>query len=350
MIVSTTITNSRADVIRAALTEIAPHVDYAIVIDTGATDDTMEIAADVLGPKLVAVRWPWQNDFAAARNFALAEAKQFLRARRELLRQAPEPAGGDPSDWIVTADTDEWLRIPGAREFLATVPAEFDAVMVPHYSGTYQQCRCIRATCKGQWAMPVHEYFHPYRSVQPPKGWEFQCQLRPDEDRTAKYEHYRAVLEALVEREPDNARAFYYLGDTLAILGYKGAAIKAFSRCGELPGWNEQASWARYRAAVLQFELGLGTHAIETCVQGIARSPTMAELYWLAGWIYYQGQNWRAAANFAEAACRIGPKPRAGFCFPAAQKELPEQLLRFAQAQLAGRPIEGAPKPAARPA
>jgi glycosyltransferase involved in cell wall biosynthesis len=335
MIVSTTITNSRGDVIRAALTEIAPHVDQAIVIDTGATDDTMKIAAEVLGEKFRPRVWPWRNDFAAARNQALVFARDLIRLGGR------EP---DAEDWIITADTDEWLHVPRLREVLATVPIEADVVMVPHHSRTYRQCRCIRATCKGQWSMPVHEYFSPYRSIEAPADWTFECQPRPTEDRTAKYEHYRRVLEKETAENPKNERAFYYLGDTLAILGYKGAAIKAFDQCGSMPGWNEQASWARYRAAILQFELGLTDHAIETCVKGIARTPTMAELYWLAGWLCYQQGNYQAAANFAEAAVKIGPKPRAGFCFPQAQKELPEQLLRFAQAQLAGKPLETTPE------
>jgi tetratricopeptide (TPR) repeat protein len=330
MIVSTTITNSRADVIAAAMAEIEPHVDHAIVIDTGATDDTMGLARDVLGPKMVARAWPWRNDFAAARNHALREGQNLINSLKPI----------EPTDWIITADTDEWLHVPRLREVLATVPIEADVVMVPHHSRTYRQCRCIRATTKGQWHMPVHEYFSPYRSVEAPPDWTFECQPRPTEDKTAKYEHYRRVLEKETADNPKNERAFYYLGDTLAILGYKGAAIKAFDQCGSMPGWNEQASWARYRAAILQFELGLTDHAIETCVKGIARTPTMTELYWLAGWLCYQQGNYQAAANFAEAAVKIGPKPRAGFCFPAAQKELPEQLLRFAQAQLAGKPLE----------
>lgn len=334
MIITTTITNSRADVIRTALETIAPEVDRCMVIDTGATDDTMKIAADVLGPKLIVRTFPWVNDFAAARNFALKSARDWLENRQGALQ---------PEDWIITADTDEWLRVPGLRDFLPTVPNEADVVMVPHASKTYRQCRCIRATCKGQWEMPVHEFFSPYRSVEAPAGWEFACQPRPTEDKTAKYEHYRRVLEDLVEREPKNQRAFYYLGDTLAILGYKGAAIKAFEQCAKLPGWNEQGSWACYRAAILQFELGLTNFAIETCVRGIARTPTMTELFWLAGWLCYQQANYGAAANFAEAAVRLGPKPRAGFCYPPAQDVLPKQLLAFARAQLAGKPLESTP-------
>jgi glycosyltransferase involved in cell wall biosynthesis len=349
VIVSTTITNSRADVIGAALASVAPEVDACIVIDTGANDETLAIAQAVLGPKLVVVQWPWRNDFAAARNFALDYAKNFLRGQQ--VGGPPATIGhNSAADWIIQADTDEWLRIPNARAILAAVPADLDVVMVPHATRTYAQCRCFRATTQGRWAMPVHEYFTPHKSVRAPEGWEFECQPRPNEDRTAKYTHYRAVLEGLVEREPENARAFYYLGDTLSILGYKGGAIKAFARCAALPGWGEQASWACYRAAILQFELGLPDYAIRTCQAGIQRSPHMAELHWLAGWVHYQTQNWAAAEVFAEAALKVGAgaAPRGGFCNPMAQRELPEQLLRYARAQLAGAPIEGCPKPEAR--
>ena len=49
MLISTMITNSRADVVGEALRSFKDEVDVCLVIDTGATDNTMQIAADVLG-------------------------------------------------------------------------------------------------------------------------------------------------------------------------------------------------------------------------------------------------------------------------------------------------------------
>lgn len=327
MLISTTITNSRADVIGAALATVAPEVDACIVIDTGATDNTMQIARDVLGPKFIGAYWPWRNDFAAARNFALAAARDWIPLEKRF------------DSWIITADTDEWLRIPGAHDFLATVPRDQDVVMVPHATRTYKQGRCIRATAQGQWHMPVHEYFAPYAPAAAAPSWEFACQPRPDEDKPAKYEHYRRVLEALVEREPENPRAWYYLGDTLGILGYRGSAIKAFATCAHLPGWPDQAAWACYRAALMMVELGLLEHATKTALAGIHKSPKLPELHWLAGWIMYHMGDFAAAAAMAESALKIGRSDRAGFSCPPAQKEWPEGLLAHARAQLAGTPL-----------
>jgi tetratricopeptide (TPR) repeat protein len=196
--------------------------------------------------------------------------------------------------------------------------------------------------------MPVHEWFGPYKPADAPASWEFECQPRPDEDRTAKYEHYRKVLEDLVEREPENPRAWYYLADTLGILGYRGSAIKAWAKCAALPGWAEQAAWACYRASLVQFELGLTEYAIRTALSGIERAPHVAELYWLAGWLMYQIGDFAPAATMAEYAIKIGPQPRTGFCNPLAQKEYPEALLAHARAQLAGKPLAEPLKPAVR--
>ena len=44
MIVSTTLTGSNADIIGDALASVLEQVDRCIVIDTGAKDDTVEVA------------------------------------------------------------------------------------------------------------------------------------------------------------------------------------------------------------------------------------------------------------------------------------------------------------------
>ncbi len=91
MIVSTTLTGSNADIIGDALASVLQQVDRCIVIDTGAKDDTIAVARRVAGDKLLLREFPWKNDFAAARNYALEAATE---------------AG---ATWAVTLDTDERL-------------------------------------------------------------------------------------------------------------------------------------------------------------------------------------------------------------------------------------------------
>jgi len=71
--------------IEYCLTHLKSIVDEQIVVDTGSTDRTVEIA-EKLGAKVF--RFDWIDDFSAARNFALDKAK---------------------GDWIIFLDCDEYF-------------------------------------------------------------------------------------------------------------------------------------------------------------------------------------------------------------------------------------------------
>ena len=61
-------------------------VDEIVVIDTGSTDRTIEIAQD-LGA--VVYNYRWNNDFAAAKNYALSKVN---------------------GDWAIVLDADEYFE------------------------------------------------------------------------------------------------------------------------------------------------------------------------------------------------------------------------------------------------
>lgn len=71
-----------------SLETVRPFADELIIADTGSTDGTRRIA-EAAGA--IALDFPWRNDFAAARNFALARAT---------------------GDWIVFPDADEGFLHP----------------------------------------------------------------------------------------------------------------------------------------------------------------------------------------------------------------------------------------------
>jgi tetratricopeptide (TPR) repeat protein len=98
------IARDEAAVIARALQSARPHVERMIVLDTGSTDATPQIAAE-LGAQVG--RFAWCDDFAAARNAALAlsdaawnlvlDADEWIAAGAEaaLSPEALSPAGGD---------------------------------------------------------------------------------------------------------------------------------------------------------------------------------------------------------------------------------------------------------------
>ncbi|OON86133.1 hypothetical protein BXO88_08765 [Oribacterium sp. C9] len=69
------------------LTSAAPFVDNIIIADSGSTDRTLEIA-EKFGAKVYS--FPWENDFAKARNFALGESEREWNADINLVLDADE--------------------------------------------------------------------------------------------------------------------------------------------------------------------------------------------------------------------------------------------------------------------
>lgn len=89
------------------LESVASEADEIIVLDTGSTDRTPEIARSFA--KVTYFEAPWTDDFAAARNTALSHAR---------------------SPWILMLDADEFLPagfIPSIKQYLAHHQANVDA-------------------------------------------------------------------------------------------------------------------------------------------------------------------------------------------------------------------------------
>lgn len=80
-----------------------------VVVDTGSTDRTVELA-ESLGAKIF--HFTWIDDFAAARNFAIEQAQ---------------------GDWILTLDADEY-PVPGAEEYLISLAKQMEE---GHYDGVH---------------------------------------------------------------------------------------------------------------------------------------------------------------------------------------------------------------------
>ena len=329
-VVSTTITNSREDVIGAALSAIKDEVDECHVIDTGATDRTMGIAREVLGDKLVEHQFQWTGSFSDARNFAL---------------KCAEEAG---ADWAVQVDTDDCLTVPALREFLEKrVPADVNAVMIPHVSKTFGHPRCLRTGRGMVWTMPVHEYVNYAKYVDAPQEWYWQCQDRPTENVREKYHSYRRILIEWTEQNPTDGRGWYYLGDTYSILADSDASVPreqnleksmgCFRNCAQHSEWKEQAAWACFRLAKILGNLDRLVECERACVEGITKRPDMAELYWAAGVArFHMGvqsalatekeRHFLSALQWAETCVKIGKRPRVAFRYPPAWYELPWQL------------------------
>jgi tetratricopeptide (TPR) repeat protein len=321
MIVSTTLTGSSADVIGDALASVLEQVDRCLVIDTGAEDGSLDIARRVAGDKLLLREFPWQNDFAAARNFALAAATQ---------------AG---ATWALTLDTDERLRFEPRVE-LARLLAKTDAqvCMVLDEAGTYAKERLLRLPSELHWTGPTHECLEGRTRInsQVLAGVRFHELPKDPAAARRKFERDVALLKRYTKQHAKQARWFYYLGASHQHLGEYAAAIDAFRSCAELRGWEEEGAWACYGAAECCCKLYRWGDAVQFCAAGLAIRPATAELAWLAGFASYKAKRyddaiaWSAMAVANGLFCGQGVQfERISFRHPPALYEGPYDVLRW---------------------
>jgi glycosyltransferase involved in cell wall biosynthesis len=317
---SVTLTGNSESLIAEALQSVLPWVDVCLVVDTGATDGTISLAQRVAGNKYRGAVFPWGDDFAAARNFGLTAAAD-TGAR-----------------WAVMLDTDERIDI-GRVDIRRVLETAADTLLlVSHDSQTYAKERFFRMPAPGCFVGPTHEYF---AQAEGTRGYLAGVRFREESKSVAEYqgkfERDVVILSRCIRDDPDNARWYYYLGDTYRNLGRHMEAIESFRRCSELSQWDEEAAWACYRAAESWAAQEKWSRAVETCAGGMTRHAGLAELPWLSAYASWQAGNAAQAAYWAQAAIALGrfvgvgnAIPRHGFRYPPALYEGPYDVLRFA--------------------
>lgn len=124
LVVSATLCNGGEDIIKGALHSVVNWVDLCILLDTGITDNTLQVAKEVAGDKLLVRNLPWPDSFAAARNAAL------------------DAAATTGAQWALILDADERILLgPHSTVRDHILNSSADMVNMLHDSLTYHKVR-----------------------------------------------------------------------------------------------------------------------------------------------------------------------------------------------------------------
>jgi glycosyltransferase involved in cell wall biosynthesis len=322
-LISTTLTGNHEDKIGDALKSVVDWVDQCLVIDTGVTDRSMEVAREIAKDKYVERTFPWINDFAAARNFALDAAHEL---------------GGT---WSMSLDTDERIETYGEDVRAILEASTVECYLVTHFSETHLRERIFRLPAKHRFVGPTHESYPGYDSFALLEKTRCVEIPKTPEEALKKFVRDAAVLTEYTSQHPDEPRWHYYLGDTLHNLRRHEEAIEAYMTCAKLRGWNEESAWACYRAAECHTVLGQFDDAVAACAAGLVRHPGIAELPRLAAYACYRAKKMHHAVWWARMSVAMGlfegdgaRAMRLGFRNINALYEGPYDVLRFALATL----------------
>jgi tetratricopeptide (TPR) repeat protein len=215
--------------------------DEIVLVDTGSKDATVERftawAATQPGTRCRVVDFPWIDDFAAARNVAL-----------EALT----------TDWCAWADCDDVIEgAPALRSHAAAAAAEVAGLTARYDYAPTEHARHVRLVRRGRgrWHGAVHEALETLGPVERIDDEAVRwIHLPPGEEGGGpkpRLERDREILERQLEREPDNARAVFYLAQTCRDLGDRARAIELYERRAAMDGWDEETFWARFQAGAL---------------------------------------------------------------------------------------------------
>ncbi len=331
-IIATMLTGNQESLVEDAVKSVIPFVDEFLLLDTGITDSTANVVKEHAGSKFSLIHFPWPNNFATARNFALDAAAQ---------------RGGD---WAFTVDSDErFVFVPGfsreqLNEVLASEP-QVQAWMMSVFGGEYGKERLIRLPAEMRWKGATHETLvgygeHLRKNFRFGYFWE---PTKPPEAFRSKLTRDLEALQRETERSPHDPRWWYYLGQTYEGLRDFENATKAFIQCAELDGWEGESASAYFRAGMCLKELKRYRDAEMVVATGLSRAPRSAELFWLAGFCAFQLGAAERAIQWCEHAIQCGEylctnTGRRGvqlaFRHMAAYYEGPFDVIRFAYRQL----------------
>lgn len=225
-----------ADSVRPLLESVRGIADYVLVLDTGSTDGTPDLALAAMydfGLKGRVEREPFV-DFSTTRNRALELA---------------EPHGR----WVLMLSGDEKLtHADGLRAFLETAPDDAYLLRVDFVNLDYASARLHRSGSGWRYKGRTHEVLvspkdggAPHHAA-PARVFHDRSRLTRDKC-IPRWQKDVELLSQTLAENPGDARACFYLAQTYEMLHEWEKAIALYRRRLELSGYDEElfASWLR---------------------------------------------------------------------------------------------------------
>lgn len=263
----------------ACLRSAASVVDEMIVVDTGSTDATAEVAAS-LGA--VVHSFEWIDDFAAARNASLEQAT---------------------GDWVLVLDADEELGSESRcrlRPLLESIEAEaFEVVQVnvapegdPQAFTELRITRLFRNDPRYRYEGIIREQIRP--SIERAGGGIATSDLRilhhgyaqKEAQGASRAERNLALLQRAARQDPHDAYLHYQIGVTLKALGRSREAYPALLRaraCGEYKLTSDVQASLYIRLGQLALQHDAYEDAARWAAQALQVAPTELAALYVAG-------------------------------------------------------------------
>lgn len=275
------------------------YVDEIVVIDTGSTDNTIEVARKYAS---IVDSLNWSGDFSEMRNYAISKAR---------------------GKWILYLDADEVIHgeALSLRELIKSNKS-IDAYFLPliNYSddnrtmgNEFLVLRLFKNNGNYKFKGKIHEQIiitdpQKVAIAESPEIYHKPLTLKA---RNHKRNRNLALLKQAIFEEPDNPFYNYYLGLEWLILGKPLKALPYFKYAyANLPDESLlfKGPAVKYLSLCYKF-LGQFNEALVVCMEGSVKYPQYTDLLFLGGCILEEMEEWTISIKWFKEAINNGPSP-----------------------------------------
>lgn len=285
------IVRNEAHIVHEVLDSAAPHISSWVVVDTGSSDGTQDVIRKHMAqlgiPGEVHDR-PWRN---------------FGHNRTEALELAQ---GHGDYIWVMDADD----LVVGNLDLTGLTADAYEMQFSDEGGFAYWRTQLMRNGLPWRYRGVVHEYADcdvPYRSHRLHGDYYIDSRrlggrnLDPQ-----KYQRDCALLHEEIERNPNDGRSVFYLGQSYYCLDDFANSLKWYARRAEMGDWDEEVYFSLVRVAESKFGLGAPwSELIADFLRAWEFRPTRAEAVYTLAFHLRHAENYQLAYLFAKMASEI---------------------------------------------
>lgn len=222
-------------------------VDEIVILDTGSTDKTRDVALKYTD-KFFENEYAWNDNFAEARNFVNTKAT---------------------GDWLLTIDADELLEPGGVtkiRERLEETPCEAICLRVVGANTSFYSPRVYLNKPEIKWQGAIHNYLE---GISKQERLDVKINFYKSPSHNDDPNRSLRILTKEVKNNPNLVREVYYLGREYTYKLEWEKAVYWLEVYLQKKSWAGERADAYYLLATSYWQLQQGEKARDACLQAI---------------------------------------------------------------------------------
>ncbi|MDE6968102.1 MAG: glycosyltransferase [Clostridia bacterium] len=287
------IVKNESEVLERVLKNVLSFVDEIVIVDTGSTDGTIDIAKKYTDKVYT---FEWNDDFSAARNFALSKVE---------------------SDYWMWLDADDLVPEETAiciAEYMKNSNGMVDVIMLPYVvdrtedgkpSFSYYRERIMKNHTDFVWQGCVHEVIQPQGEIV-----KFPYYIIHDKPkrRGNGMRNLNIYRKSIASGKILSAREKYYYARELFYNGFIAQAIEEFKSFLEMPdGFYVNKTDGCMMLARCYLQMNDSRSALDIAFHSFIYGLPTGEMCCLIGAIYYLLNDYKSAVYWYECATHIKP-------------------------------------------